>query len=68
MRCLCCDVILTDQEATKKDDFGQPIDWCDACELESDIHMRIQSDPLDTLTYGWEEWPTDDEDDESDGS
>lgn len=39
MKCLACDVILTDNEATRKNEHNEFIDLCNSCTQESFVDV-----------------------------
>lgn len=41
MKCLACDVILSDQEAVKKNKWGNFLDLCNHCGSEPDSQEPI---------------------------
>jgi hypothetical protein len=46
MKCLCCDRILTDKEATRKHTVnGEYLDTCNSClrEIETDLGFSISN-------------------------
>lgn len=46
MRCLACNVRLSDSESTRKYSTGEYIDLCDRCYEASDIESCIERDDL----------------------
>ena len=54
MRCLSCNVILTDFESTRKSESGEYVDLCNHCyrEVQSDILAEERQD----LQDGNDEW------------
>jgi len=40
MKCLSCDVVLTDHEATRKYEWGEFIDLCDRCLDKAEMGLQ----------------------------
>lgn len=47
MRCLACNVALTDYEATRKFSWGECVDLCNKCYGESGMNDTLTREELD---------------------
>ena len=48
MRCLACNIELTDYEATRKDSHGEFIDFCNTCFIASEL-SELSDEDIDFL-------------------